>query len=169
MDPNKRLPWDLTSGRPSQLIDRGTEEVVAGNNSLSNVLRLVGSFDELESQAPPPTGRSSARDWTKLIDRIREAAARSREIEAQAHEQELRVQDLLDRAREDIQAAAEQVRAADARAAEMQARTEKLLKAADERVTAAEERARVAEEWLARVHDTISQEFVVEPGNKPVA
>ncbi|WP_238245986.1 hypothetical protein, partial [Methylobacterium iners] len=136
MDPIKRLPWD----RPSQLDARGTEAAVAGDNSLSNVLRLVGSFDELESQAPPPTHRSSARDWTKLIDRIREAAAHSREIEAQAHEQELRVQALLDRAREDIQAAAERVRAADARTAEMQARTEKLLKTADERVKAAEER-----------------------------
>ncbi|GJD98034.1 hypothetical protein [Methylobacterium iners] len=164
MDPIKRAPWDLTSdGTPSIEVRAAVEE-----GSLSKVLRLVGPFDDLESEAPPAR-RSSAKDWAKLIDRIREAAAHSRAIEAQAHEQELRVQDLLDRAREDIQAAAERVRAADARAAEMEARTEKLLKSADQRVKAAEERARVAEEWLARVYDTISQEFVVEPGDKSVA
>lgn len=163
MDPIKRAPWDPSSDRTSAFEVRAA----AADGTLSNVLRLVDAYDDLEAEAPP-TRRSSARDWAKLIDRIREAAARSREIEAQAHEQELRVQDLLDRAREDIQAAAERVRAADARAAEMQARTEKLLKSADERVTAAEERARVAEEWLARVYDTISHEFVVEPGTKLV-
>ncbi|MFC5552319.1 hypothetical protein ACFPQ7_00010 [Methylobacterium iners] len=163
MDPIKRAPWNLSSDGTSAIEARAA----VADGSLSKVLRLVGSFDDLESEVPP-TRRSSARDWAKLIDRIREAAARSREVEAQAHEQELRVQDLLDRAREDIQAAAERVRAADARAAELEARTEKLLKSADERVTAAEERARVAEEWLARVYDTISQEFVVELGNTSV-
>ena len=166
MDSMKRVSLSLQSERMSQpdmpLTDQGPE------SSLANVLRLVGSFDDLDNGAPP-TRRSSAQDWSKLIERIRHAASHVRQVETQAHEQELRVQELLDRVREDVKNATIRVREADARTAEMQARSEALLKAADERVKAAEERARIAEEWLAHVHDTTAGEFVVEQDRKLTA
>lgn len=151
--------WDFPSVQVSG--SEGPVDNTSSNSALTNILRLVGSFDELEDLTQP-THTSPSQDWSKLIDRIREAAKHAREVEAQSQEQELRVQQLLDRAREDLKAAADRVRAADARVAEMQARSEALLKAADERVKAAEKRARVAEEWLARVYETVASEFTVE-------
>ena len=166
MDPMKRVPQALPSKRTSRAEAQSAEP--GFENSLANVLRLVGPFDDLDGGVPP-TRRSSAQDWSKLIDRIRHAAHHAREVEAQAHEQELRVQELLDRVREDVKNASDRARAADARSAELQTRSDALLKAADERVKAAEERARIAEEWLARVYDTIASEFTVEQDRKLTA
>ena len=141
----------------------------AGSDStISNVLRLVGSFDELDDGALP-MHRSSTQDWSIIIDRIHQAAKHVREVEVQAHEQEIRVQELLKLAQEDVTRATERARAADARASELQARSEALLKAADERVKAAEERARIAEGWLARVYDTIASEFSTKQEEKATA
>lgn len=163
MDPTKRAIWDLPFEQSSALGTRPIE--AASDNSLSNVLRLVSPIDDLEGDMSP-TRRSSAQDWSKLIDRIQHAAGHVRDVKAQAHEQDLRVQQLLDRVREDMKAAADRVRAADARVVEMQARSEALLKAADHRVKEAEDRARIAEEWLARVYDTIDSEFTIKQATK---
>lgn len=138
------------------------------DGGLTNVLRLIGSFDDLDVDGPP-TRKSPDQDWSKLIDHIRDVASHVREVEAQSQEQELHVQQLLDRAREDIQAAAARVRAADAHAAEVQARSEALLKAADERVKAAEERARIAEGWLTLIREAIASEFMVKQDAKRIA
>ncbi|HEX8417535.1 MAG TPA: hypothetical protein VF641_08010 [Methylobacterium sp.] len=163
MDPKKRFPWDLPSARTSP--DDAPSPEAASDAHLTTVVRLVTPV----SDAGPPTRRSSAQDWSKLIDRIRHAAGHARDVEAQAHEQELRVQELLDRVREDMKSAGERVRAADARVADMQMRSEALMKAADERVKAAEDRARIAEEWLARVYDTIATEFATEQDKRQTA
>ena len=140
--------------------DLAPPNTVLGSNP-SSVLRLVGSFDDLDD-GPPPMPQQSMPDWPGVIERVHQAAARVREVEAQAHEQELRIRELLQHAREDVNSAAERARAADARSAELQARSEALLKTADQRVKAAEERARIAEEWLARLHDAIVSEFGLE-------
>ena len=157
----QRYHWDLPAVQTAS-------SPTAPDTGLTHVLRLVDPFADLED-ADSPSGRTPVPDWSKLIDRIREAANHTREIEAQSQEQELRVQQLLDRAREDLKAAADRVRAADARVAEMQARSEALLKAADEREKAAEERARIAEDWLARVYETIASEFTLEQDAKQIA
>ena len=159
MSAAKQARWDLPSVQASGLENPVTD--TGSKSALTHVLRLVGPFDDLDHDAPP-TRRSSGQDWSKLIDRIGQAAKHAREVEAQSQEQELRVQQLLDRARDDLKAAAERVRGADARVAEMQARSEAVLKSAEERVKAAEERARIAEDWLARVYETIASEFKVE-------
>jgi len=163
MDPVKRVSLLLPPERGS-LADLTSAEA-GSDNTLSNVLRLVGSFDDRDDGVPPAR-RSSAQDWSNILDRIHQAAQHVREVEAQAHEQELRVQELLKLAREDVTQAIERSRAADARVAEMQARSEALLMAADERVKAAEERARIAEGWMARVYDTIANEFSELPEGK---
>lgn len=166
MDPMKRVPLSV---QPERSVGSEITSVIAqSESSLSNVLKLVGSLDELDDGVPP-TRRSSAQDWSKLIERIRYAASHVREVETQAHEQELRVQELLERVREDMNKANAHARAANTRAAEMQARSEALLKAADERVKLAEERARIAEEWLARVYETIASEFTIEQDKKLTA
>ncbi|MFC5555300.1 hypothetical protein [Methylobacterium iners] len=131
-------------------------------SNLSNVLRVIGPFESLDAEAPHPR-RPSAEEWSKLIERVRQAGSYTREVEGQAREQELRVQELLDRVREDMKRAIERVREADARTAEIQARSEALLKVADERVRAAEERAQIAEDWLMRVYDAVASEFTLEP------
>ena len=166
MDSVKQTRWDLPSVQASEPATPAKN--TAPDGSLTNVLRLTGAFDDLDSDARPAR-KSPVQNWSKLIDRIRDVANHTREVEAQSQEQVLHVQHLLDLAREDVKAAADRVRAADARAAETQARTEALLKAADERVKAAEERARIAEEWLARVYETIASEFTVEQDTKQVA
>ena len=159
MDPVKKVVLPLQTDRPA-VSSLAYAEPGTGS-TLSNVLRLVGSFDDLDDGAPP-TRRSSSEDWSNIIDRIHQAASHVREVEVQAHEQELRVQELLKLAREDVTLANERARAADARASEIQVRCETLLKSADERVKAAEERARIAEGWLARVYDTIASEFEIK-------
>lgn len=165
MDPKKRFPWDLPTART--LPDDAPSPEAAADAHLTTVVRLV--TPAAVADAGPPTRRSSAQDWSKLIDRIRHAAGHARDVEAQAHEQELRVQELLDRVRDDMKAAGERVRAADARVAEMQARSEAMMAAASERVKAAEDRARIAEEWLARVYETIATEFATEQDKRQTA
>lgn len=163
MNQVKQLPWDAiendleAKARPGQQI---------GDASLTNVLRVIGPFDDLaadttSARRPPP------KDWSMLIDRVRNAANRMRDVEAEAHEQELRVQQLLERVREDIRESEERVKESDARVREANARAAALLKAADERVQEAEERARVAEEWLSRIHETIAGEFFQGPTELP--
>lgn len=125
---------------------------------LTNVLRVFGSAGE-GAYNTPPNRNSPSQDWSKLIDRVRSAALRVREVEAEAHEQELQVRDILQRVQEDIKSANERVRAAEAKARDIQARADALLRAADERVKAAEERARVAEEWLTQLSITIIDGF----------
>ena len=147
---------------------RAPAKDIASDGGLTSVLRLIGSFDDLEGDAPP-TRKSPVQDWSKLIDRIRDVSTHAREVEAQSQEQDLRVQQLLHHAREDLKAAAERVRAADAHVAETQARSEAVLKAAEERVKAAEERARIAEEWLTQVYETIASEFTIKQDTKQVA
>lgn len=132
------------------------------DKKLTNVLRVFGSSGE-SSYNTPPNRNSSPQDWSKLIDRVRSAALRVREVEADAHEQEMRVREILKNVQEDIKSANERVRAAEAHARDIQARADALLRVADDRVKAAEERARVAEEWLTQLSITIIDGF--EGGN----
>ena len=166
MSSAKRIRWDLPSVKASK--PNVPLNDAASDGSLTNILRLIGPFDDLEGGAPP-TRSSVSHDWSKLIDRIRDVSKHAREVEAQSQEQDMHVQQLLNGARDEAMAAASRVRAADARVAEIQARSEALMKAAEERVKAAEERARIAEEWLARVYEMIASEFTVEKDKKQVA
>ena len=159
MDPIKRTPLSIHFERsvdPELALPN-----VASDGSLSAVIRLVGSFDDLDDDLLPDSGRSLP-DWSGVIERVHQAAAHVRDVEAQAREQDLRVQELLQRAQDDVNRAAEHVRSAEARAVELQAHSKALLKAADARVKAAEERARIAEGWLAQVHHAIVSEFGIE-------
>lgn len=126
--------------------------------SLTSILRVIGPLDKLSSDLPP-TRYSPSQDWSDLIERVRSAAARVREVEADAHEQELRVRELLERVREDMKAANERAAAAEAHVRDVQTRTDALLRAANERVKAAEDRAKTAEEWLAQISQTLEEEF----------
>ena len=162
MEPAKKLNWVPPSrleGRPP-----APEPEARADAALSSILRVVRAADGHD--AAPPSPPASAQEWAGLIDRVRAAAGRAREVEAQAQEQELRVQDLLERVREDVAAAGERVRAAEARALNIQAQAEARLRAAEARAEAAEERARIAEEWLARVHETITSEFAAFPESR---
>lgn len=129
-----------------------------GPSNLSSILRVIGAMDD-HNEDHPPTRSSSPKDWSDLIERVRAAAARVKEVEAESHEQEEKVRELLDRVRDDMKLAHDKIRIAEANARDVQIRADALLKAADERVKSAEERARVAEDWLARIARTISEEF----------
>ena len=106
-----------------------------------------------------PTRHSPSRDWSDLIEKVREAANRVREAEAAAEQQELHVREVLERVREDMKVANERAVAAEANARDIQLKTDALLKAASARVGAAENRAQIAEEWLAKVSQAIVAEF----------
>ena len=162
MDTAKKYLWQNLSA-----LDAPTDDPVSETSS-NKVVQLLEPISEV-AEPSPSAPRSLPRNWSKLIDRVRDAGNHAREVEARAQEQELRVRQLLDQTREDMQNAVARVRAAEARTAEIQSRADALLKAADEKVKAAEERARIAEEWLARVYDTIASEFAVEPAAKQIA
>jgi hypothetical protein len=158
--------WDLPlvqASGPDTTAREATSE-----RSLTKAVRLVTSHGDPAADALP-VDKVPKEDWSKLIDRIRDVANHTRDVEAESREQEVHVQHLLDRAREDIMAAGARVQAADTRVAEIQARSEALLKAAEERVKAAEERTRIAEGWLARVYETIVSEFSVGQDTKQIA
>ena len=158
-----QVRWDLP------LVQASGSDIIAqeanSDRSLTKALRLVAPLDGPDADAPP-IATVPREDWSKLVDRIRDVANHTRQVEAESREQDVHVQQLLDRAREDIMAAGARVQAADTRVAEIQARSEALLKAADERVKAAEERLRIAEGWLARVYDTIVSEFSIAQDTK---
>ena len=168
MSSAKQVRWELPSVQAQGPAPGAPAKDTASGGSLTSVLRLIGSFDDFEPDAPPPR-IPPVQDWSQIIERIRDVSKHVRKVEGQSQEQELRVQQLLNRAREDVKAAADRVQAADARVAEMQARSTELLKATAERVKAAEERARIAEEWLTQVYETIASEFTVEQDTKQVA
>ena len=161
MEPVKRYPFGGLSA-----LDAPTQGDAAGTPP-ATVLQLTGSPDGVGTGVAV-IPRSPPRDWSKLIDRIRQAAEQVRAVQAHAYNQELRVQDVLDRVRDDVRNAAERVRSAEARTAEIQSRADALLKAADEKAKAAEERARAAEDWLARVYDAVATEFAAEPDVKRI-
>jgi hypothetical protein len=161
-----QVRWDLPlvqASRPDTTVQEGTTD-----RSLTKALRLVAPLDGREADAPP-VAKVPREDWSKLVDRIRDVANHTRQVEAGSREQDVHVQHLLDRAREDIMAAGARVQAADTRVAEIQARSEALLRAADERVKAAEERVRIAEGWLAQVYETIVSEFSIGQDTKQIA
>ncbi|MCJ2038227.1 hypothetical protein MKK55_04540 [Methylobacterium sp. J-059] len=161
MKPVKRFPFGYLSA-----LDASNQGDAVGTH-ITKVLPLVSHFDSVGTEITSDP-RSPPEDWSKLIERVRQAAQHARDIEAQAQEQELRVQALLDRVRQDVRDAAERVRDAEARSADIQSRADALLKAADEKLLAAEERARISEEWLARVQETIVAEFSEKPALKHV-
>lgn len=152
----EKLMRDLSKETAAE--QQSTAQDQNGQASLANILRVIGPLDKLSSDLPL-TRHSPPQDWSDLIERVRAAAARVREVEADAHDQELRVRELLDRVREDMKAVNDRALAAEAHARDVQARTDALLRAAEERVRAAETRAQIAEEWLAQVSQTIVDEF----------
>ncbi|WP_156647710.1 hypothetical protein [Methylobacterium sp. Leaf87] len=157
MSETDKLTWDL-SLQHSDTPAISTMSDDRKSAKLTNVLRVFGSSGDGYAQSAP-NRNSPPQDWSQLIERVRSAALRVREVEADAHDQELRVRELLKNVQEDIKTANERVRAAEAHARDIQNRADALLKAADDRVRAAEERARVAEEWLTQLSITIIDGF----------
>lgn len=167
MDLTKKMPWD-PSFKISSVEQASMQEVAPAvaepaaisepSVTLPSILRIVHASLE---QDPMPSAPSlpSNEDWTGLIDRVRAAAVRARDVEAQAQEQEQRVQELLERVRVDIKHASDKVRTAETKAARIEADAELRIRAAEDRAAAAEERASIAEDWLRRVHEVISDEF----------
>ncbi len=167
MDQIKKMLWD-PSFKVSSVERDGRQEfppavaeppaISEPQVTLPSILRIVHANLE---QDPLPSAASlpSNEDWSSLIDRVRAAAVRARDVEAQAQEQEQRVQELLERVREDIKRAGDKVRAAEIKAAKIEADADLRIRAAEDRAAAAEERARIAEDWLRRVHEVISDEF----------
>ena len=161
MDIVKKMRWerplelDQFESRNATIVSQDDQKAA---DSLTSILRLVQSDAGAGAAAAVGTP-SSPQDWTSLIERVRAAAHRTREVEAQAQEQEQRVHELLELVRDDIKLASERVRAAEARAANIQALAEQRIRAAEERADAAEERARIAEDWLKQVHEAIVSEF----------
>lgn len=155
-DPLPDLEARATSDKPE----------LSADASLTKLVRMVRPSS---GQAAPSISPSSPQEWTVLIERVRAAAARSREVESQAQEQELRVQKLLESVREDLAAAAERVRAAEMRASNIQAQADMRVRAAEERAEAAEARARTAEEWLQRVHEVMLNEFTAPQAKEQAA
>ena len=96
-------------------------------DSLTSILRLVQS-DADANASLVVASPSSSQDWANLIDRVRAAAQRTREVEAQAQEQEQRVHELLERVRDDVKLASERVRAAETKAANVQAQAEQRIR-----------------------------------------
>lgn len=161
MDIIKKMRWE----RPLDLDRVESQEMTVASHdapkqadSLTSILRLVQS-DADANASVVVASPSSSQDWANLIDRVRAAAQRTREVEAQAQEQEQRVHELLERVRDDVKLASERVRAAETKAANVQAQAEQRIRAAEERAEAAEERARIAEDWLKQVHEAIVSEF----------
>lgn len=161
MDIIKKMRWE----RPLDLDHAESQEMTVASHdapkqadSLTSILRLVQS-DADANASVVVASPSSSQDWANLIDRVRAAAQRTREVEAQAQEQEQRVHELLERVRDDVKLASERVRAAETKAANVQAQAEQRIRAAEERAEAAEERARIAEDWLKQVHEAIVSEF----------
>lgn len=155
----KRFSWDPPFRKSAKLDTYPVE--AAPDNGLGAVLRVVRPVDEIDDEVAP-VRQDPAKDWSRLIDRIQEAARYTRQVETEAQEQEKRVQLLLDQARQELKTASERVRAAEARAVEVEGRCEAQLGDAVARVKAAEERARVCEELLAQVSDAVLIEFPVE-------
>ena len=163
MDIIKKMRWErpLDFDRSeSQNMSTLSQDLSKPADSLTSILRLVQT-DTDAGVSVPVAAPSSSQDWANLIDRVRAAAHRTREVEAQAQEQEQRVHELLERVREDIKLASERVRTAETKAATVQAQAEQRIRAAEERAEAAEERARIAEDWLKQVHEAIVNEFSI--------
>lgn len=138
-------------------ISKILHQVRTENSSESSV--ALADFHKEAASATKSTLEAS--QWADLIERVRAAAHHVRQTEADAEQQERRVQDLLEKVREDIAHANDRVKAAEARAREIEARAEVSIRTAEARAEAAEKRAAVAEEWLTRVHEAITREFVL--------
>jgi hypothetical protein len=102
---------------------------------------------------------SLAESWGGLIEQIRGTATRLREKEARLQEREDQLQQLVLRTKEELQVAAERVLRAEIQAHEVEAQTKREIADWERRTLAAEEKVRLMEGWLARVHDTIVNEF----------
>lgn len=146
-------PMDKPKHEPSTGTETGRGDPVRSNSSVSELIEATARH-------------SMSQDWGALIHQVQAAGRRSREAQTQVREQELRVGLILEEVREDISAANERARLAELKAREIQVRAEAQILAAEERANAAEARARAAEEraqhaehWLARVHETLSDEF----------
>ena len=147
--------WDLTASKGAA---PSPDARAAARTS-----RIDGSLQRVappaDSAGAPATRQAVPQDWTILIERVQSAAKRTREVEAQTREQDLHVQRILDEVRSDIAEADERTRIAEAQLRDVQARAAAQIRTAEARAKAAEARAQSAEEWLARLQETILNEF----------
>lgn len=122
---------------------------------MDNILRL--GFSRREQAAPPPPSRpvTRKRDWEAALAAIYHAAETMKATETRAVEIEARSLDLVERALKELKLSDSRLQAAEAAG-----------HAAAVRAREAEARAREAEDWLARLHDTIVQQFIEGRGDQ---
>jgi hypothetical protein len=143
------LPWDngATQAKTSKTPSESEKGSFAG---LDKVLRVaLGPKDAAGGEAAAAQHRSlSKRDFSSALDLVRQCADTMKQHQERANETEAQTQELMRRAAQELKAAEVRIRSAESRA-----------QAAESRATAAEARAKEAEEWLARIHDTLIEQF----------
>jgi flagellar biosynthesis GTPase FlhF len=169
----KPMPVRSDPPRPNGQEDHGDIE------GLAHVLRLAKTVGDRGINLPLDPDRQGKRDFASTLDLVRRAATFIRETEKTARQNETRAQELAAQASADInkaeafvRSAEAQVRAADARTQASEARAreaETKAKEAETKAKEAETRAKEAEIWLARVFDTLEEEFNVLHQGQPSA
>jgi len=149
------------SPRPADRI--GSDRVAVSGGRSDTRLRLVPCLDE-----PAPASRAAPAlpDWTGLVDLVRAAARRLRQIEAHGQDQDRSCRQALRRARGAVIAAERQAQQAETLAEAVGRRADARIAAAAARADAAEACARAADAragqggmLAARVQAAILSEF----------
>ncbi|GGE27850.1 hypothetical protein GCM10007276_01290 [Agaricicola taiwanensis] len=147
MEHARDLPWDsgAAQAKASKTPSEGEKGSFAG---LDKVLRVaLGPKDAAGGDLGSQRGLSK-RDFSSALDLVRQCADTMKQHQERANETEAQTQELMRRAAQELKAAEARIRSAESRA-----------QAAESRATAAEARAKEAEEWLARIHDTLIEQF----------
>lgn len=149
MEHARDLSWDngTAQAKASKTAGDADKGSFAG---LDKVLRVaLGPKESASSDAGSAAHRSlSKRDFSSALDLVRQCADTMKQHQERANETEAQTQELMRRAAQELKAAEVRIRSAESRA-----------QAAESRATAAEARAKEAEEWLARIHDTLIEQF----------
>jgi DNA repair exonuclease SbcCD ATPase subunit len=150
VDHARDLTWDngAAQAKAPKPSGEGEKSSFAG---LDKVLRVaLGPKDPVgDIGASGAAHRTlSKRDFSAALDLVRSCADTMKQHQDRAQETEAQTQELMRRAAQELKAAEVRIRSAETRA-----------QAAESRATAAEARAKEAEEWLARIHDTLVEQF----------
>ncbi len=150
MEQARDLPWDNGTAQPKSPKASGEAEK-SSFAGLDKVLRVaLGPKDSANGELPSTSSHRSLskRDFSAALDLVRQCADTMKQHQDRAQETEAQTQELMRRAAQELKAAEVRIRSAESRA-----------QAAESRATAAEARAKEAEEWLARIHDTLVEQF----------
>ena len=148
MEHSRDLSWE-SGGTQAKGSKPNGESEKSGFAGLDKVLRVALGPKEPSGDMASSAHRSlSKRDFSAALDLVRQCADTMKQHQDRAQETEAQTQELMRRAAQELKAAEVRIRSAESRA-----------QAAESRATAAEARAKEAEEWLARIHDTLVEQF----------